>query len=273
MTITVLPFAKGHGAGNDFVVIPDLDNRWDLTPDAVRALCDRRQGIGGDGIVRLVRRSGDFFMDYRNADGSLAETCGNGLRVAARYLVEAGLVPRGRFQVQTRGGAVTITVAPDDAEFRDIAVRMGVAVGEREPTTHVVTEAGHFTGTPMYLPNPHCVSIVGNLGDVGNLRQEPDVDPISTFPDGANFEFIERRGSAHIGMRTFERGVGETLACGSGACAAAQVWAHREMLPPEWTVRVDVLGGTLHVDSDLDGMLTLRGPAVFVARGEALVDI
>lgn len=268
-----LPFFKGHGAGNDFVVVPDLDDAWDLSPQAVQALCDRHRGVGADGVLRVVRRGGGYFMDYRNADGSLAETCGNGLRVFARYLVEAGLMPRGRFTVSTRAGEVPVVVHPHDEDFADVAVTMGMARGESEPTTHVVTDGGHFTGTPVHMPNPHCVSVVDHIAEAGTLAEVPVVDPVGAFPQGANFEFIEQRGPAHIGMRTYERGVGETLACGSGACAAAYVWAQRQGLAVGWTVQVDVLGGTLYVDSDIDGVLTLRGPAQFVAKGEILVDI
>ena len=151
--------------------------------------------------------------------------------------------------------------------FDDIAVRMGQPTGESSPTTHVSTGSGFFTGTPVWIPNPHCVSVVGDLAEAGQLDAPPEVDPASTFPDGVNVEFIERRGTAHIGMRTYERGVGETLACGSGACAAAYVWAVREGLPAGWSVRVDVLGGTVFVDSNADGELTLRGPARIVAQG------
>lgn len=268
-----LPFVKGHGAGNDFVVIPDLEGRWDLSPEAVVRICDRHVGLGADGILRVTRAGGGYFMDYRNADGSLAETCGNGLRVFARYLVESGLEHRGRFTVHTRAGEVPVHVAPDDTDFADVAVHLGIPSAESEPTVHVVTDGGHFTGTPVHMPNPHCVCVVDSIASAGSLLQAPVIDPLSAFPEGANVEFVERRGPTHIVMRTFERGVGETLACGSGACAAAHVWAQRELLPAGWSVQVDVLGGTVHVDSDIDGSVTLRGPAVFVAKGEMLVDI
>lgn len=263
-----IPFLKGHGTGNDFIIIPDIGDAIDLQPEHAARLCDRHTGLGADGVLRVVRGPNAYFMDYRNADGSVAETCGNGLRVFARYLVEAGLQARGTFLVATRAGDVTVTVRPDDEEFDDIAVHMGRPVGESEPTAHVITDGGHYTGTPMWMPNPHCVAVVGDLAAVGTLAEVPVVDPASTFPDGANFEFIEPRGSAHIAMRTFERGVGETLSCGSGACAAAAVWAAREGLPAGWSVQVDVVGGTVYVDNGFDGAVTLRGPARIVAQGE-----
>lgn len=262
-----ISFLKGHGAGNDFVIIPDLDGALELESEWVRRVCDRHQGIGADGILRVVRQGESFFMDYRNADGSLAETCGNGLRVFTRYLIETGLAHRGDVTVATRGGDVRVTVRPDDLAFDDIAVQMGVAIGDAVPATHVATDGGHFTGTPIWMPNPHCVSMVGDLTEPGLLTDPPTADPASVFPDGANFEFVQGHGHTHIAIRTFERGVGETHACGSGACAAAAVWASREGLAPGWSVRVDVLGGTLYVDSGVDGVLTLRGPARIVAQG------
>ncbi|HET6214439.1 MAG TPA: diaminopimelate epimerase, partial [Micromonosporaceae bacterium] len=103
-------FAKGHGTGNDFVIVPDLDGTLSLTPQRVAALCDRRLGIGGDGLLRVVREDGEWFMDYRNADGSVAEMCGNGVRVYARYLVEEGLAHPGRIPIRTRAGAVVAVV-------------------------------------------------------------------------------------------------------------------------------------------------------------------
>lgn len=262
-----IAFLKGHGTGNDFVIVPDLQGQLELSAQWVAAVCDRHTGIGADGVLRVVAQGDRYFMDYRNSDGSLAETCGNGLRVFARYLVEAGLRTTGEFIVGTRGGDVTIRIRPDDQHFDDIAVDMGVPIGEDEPTTHVTTEVGHFTGTPVWIPNPHCVAIMGFGEEAGSLRDAPALDPAATFPHGANVEFVEPVSQNHIRMRTFERGVGETMACGSGACAAAHVWATRQGLTGQWTVRVDVLGGTLFVDRHATGHVTLRGPARIVAQG------
>ena len=267
-----LPYLKGHGTGNDFVVIADLDEQIDLTPAAVKAICDRHLGIGADGVLRVIRQGAHFFMDYRNADGSIAETCGNGLRVFARYLIEHSLESHGTFAVGTRAGIVQITVDQDDTQFDNVAVRMGLAQSpqnEREP--QVTTDCGSWTAAARFIPNPHCVAVVDDMFSVGGLHDCPTVSPHEIFPDGANFEFVEERGTHHIGMRTYERGVGETQACGSGACAAADVWAHRNNLGDVWTVQVDVLGGTVCVDSDADRVLTLRGPARFVSTGELSV--
>lgn len=264
--MSAVPFLKGHGTGNDFVVIADFDGELDLTPRAVVAICDRHKGIGADGILRVVRESNHYFMDYRNADGTLAETCGNGIRLFARFLVEQKLVPAGAFTIKTRAGLIDVMVDPSDTEFTNIAVHMGRPTSVTQ-TPQVTTETGSWTAVARFIPNPHCVAIVESIDDAGSLQNVPSVAPHEIYPDGANFEFIEERGATHIGMRTHERGVGETLSCGSGACSAADVWAAHQSLQSPWTVQVDVLGGTVYVDSDTEGSLTLRGPATFVASG------
>ena len=264
--MVAINFRKGHGAGNDFVVLPEPVPGLDVA--TVVALCDRHRGVGADGVVQVVREGDHYFMDYRNADGSLAQTCGNGIRVFSRYLVEAGLEKPGTFVVGTRAGDVQVTVRVDDTNFDDIAVEMGSATGLEQSPVTVTTDAGTFEGMPAYMPNPHCVSVVESLDEAGGLHDVPHATPSDAFPEGANFEFVERVTDNHISMRTYERGVGETLACGSGACAAAAVWARHQGLNAPWTVRVDVLGGTLYVDSDEHDVLTLRGPARFVASGE-----
>ena len=265
-------FLKGHGTGNDFIVIPDLADELALSDSAIAEMCDRHTGLGADGVLRVVQEAlGGFFMDYRNADGSIAEICGNGLRVFARYLVEASLEQRGVFEVGTRAGRLRVRVRPDDDQFDDVAVALGKAEGSFEPSVFVTVDDVTLPGAQVHMPNPHCVSVVSSIAEAGDLQHKPTVDPVSAYPHGANFEFIERRGDRHIGMRTYERGVGETLSCGSGACAAAYVWAGRENLTMPWSVRVDVLGGTVHVDCDETGVLTLRGPARIIARGEVVV--
>ncbi len=263
-----LPFLKGHGTGNDFVVVADFDDTLTLTPQQVSSICDRHRGIGADGLLRVVRQGGMYFMDYRNADGSLAETCGNGLRVFARFLVENGLEKTGAFSIRTRAGVVQATVGKDDLNFDNIAINMGAPEFLSTSLQPVVkTETGSWNAVAVAMPNPHCVTVVDDMKSAGALLSLPIVTPAEVFPDGVNVEFIESRGSDHIGMRTFERGVGETLACGSGACAAASVWANRNDLTSPWTVQVDILGGTVFVDGNEDGSVTLRGPARFVASG------
>jgi len=274
-------FVKGHGTGNDFVLIPDHDGRRDLTPDQVRWLCDRHRGIGGDGVLRVVRTEhvdgysewstiAEWFMDYRNADGSEAEMCGNGARVFVRYLVASGLVESREVTFGTRGGLRTAVQNADLSITVDMgsASRLTTADGAR---VEVGQRSWPVTG--VHVPNPHAVVIVDDLAAAGDLRSVPGIVPDSAYPDGANVEFVVPLAPRHVEMRVHERGVGETLSCGTGACAVA--WAVRRLIEPdvqgETTYRVDVPGGTVEVTETEGGSLLLTGPADLVARGKVLI--
>jgi diaminopimelate epimerase len=276
MTTSGVPYRKGHGTGNEFILVSGLDGYFadqnSVTPKIAQNLCNRDSGLGADGILRVAKASefdiddAQYFMDYTNSDGSKSATCGNGLRVFARYLVEAGLENRGQFTIGTRAGTVTVAISETDTDFTNIAVTMGrVSLGPMDVTVH--TETGSWPAVGIAGMNNHAISVVDNISDAGALDEIPTALPAGTYPDGVNFEFIQTKSPTHIAMRTHERGVGETLSCGSGACAAAYVHATSNHLNDPWTVQVDVLGGTVYVDSATDGVLTLRGPAVFVSEG------
>ena len=277
MTTTGVPFRKGHGTGNEFILVNGLDGYFadpkSITPEIAQKVCNREHGLGADGILRVAKASelnvddAQYFMDYTNADGSKSATCGNGLRVFARYLVEAGLENRGQFTIATRAGTVTVAISETDTDFTNIAITMGrVTLGPMDVTVH--TETGSWPAVGIAGMNNHAISAVDDIADAGSLDEIPTALPAGTYPDGVNFEFIQTKSPTHIAMRTHERGVGETKSCGSGACAAAYVHATSNHLNDPWTVQVDVLGGTVYVDSDTDGILTLRGPAVFVSEGD-----
>ena len=272
--IAVIAFVKGHGTENDFVLLPDPDGELALDADRVRRLCDRRAGIGADGVLRVVLTAADseardlpgadradWFMDYRNADGSLAEMCGNGIRVFARYLVDEGLHPAGDLAVLTRDGVKAVRLAASG----DVTVDMGPAT---LPGTDRKVMVGDRTWPAVEVAtgNPHAVVFVDGLADAGELRTPPVVEP--PFPDGVNVEFVVRRGDRHVAMRVHERGVGETRSCGTGACAAMVASARADGAEPGSTYLVDVPGGRLSVTERPDGHLELTGPAVLVARGE-----
>ena len=264
-------FLKGHGTENDFVLLPDHDGsrHGDLTEAQlsarVRALCDRRAGIGGDGVLRVVRRGPDpdgrWFMDYRNADGSISEMCGNGIRVFARHLFDEGLAdPAEPLPVETRDGIKTITVRPDG----QLTVDMGTpqVLGESE-----VSVPGHtWVARHVDMGNPHAVAFVDSLDDAGPLREAPEHDA-ATYPQGVNVEFVVRRGNGHVAMRVHERGSGETRSCGTGACAVMVAAAVADGRGPGSTYRVDLPGGTLEITWTEDGRIEMTGPAVVVARG------
>lgn len=266
-----LPFVKGHGTENDFVLLPDADDRIALDAELVRAICDRRAGVGGDGVLRVVRLDGGWFMDYRNRDGSIVETCGNGIRVFARFLVTAGLAPPGDVFVGTRAGARRVVVPADG---RDITVQMGMASRLPDATVTVRRTAGDPVALPAVgwsMGNPHLVALEADAGSGEaladwNLTVAPEVDPVGAYPDGVNVELVERTGPHSIRMRVHERGVGETRSCGTGACAAAV--AAMTAAGERSAYDVDLPGGRLQVSWRDDGAVTLTGPAMLVASGE-----
>lgn len=275
MSLRQVAFAKGHGTGNDFVIVPDLDGRIELTEEQVRFLCDRHRGIGGDGVLRVVRTSqqpdvaeladqAEFFMDYRNADGSVAQMCGNGVRVFALFLREQGFVESPSLTIATRGGLRTVRVNQDGT----MTVDMGRATTPRVRAIPVV-EVGErsWPAVGVLVPNPHAVVFVDDLADAGDLRVAPGVVPSAVFPDGVNVEFVVVHSPAHVSMRVFERGVGETQSCGTGACAVAWATARRDDGASASSIRIDIPGGTVHVSEAESGHLLLTGPAEIVAHG------
>ncbi|MFI0537932.1 diaminopimelate epimerase [Streptomyces sp. WSLK1-3] len=280
---TPIAFLKGHGTENDFVIVPDPENVLDLVPAAVAALCDRRAGIGGDGLLHVVRSAehpeaahmageAEWFMDYRNGDGSIAEMCGNGVRVFARYLQHAGHVTAGDLAVATRGGVKTVHIAKDG----DVTVGMGKA---RLPEGDVTVTVGDrsWPARNVNMGNPHAVAFVDDLAHAGDLNSPPPFSPATAYPSGVNVEFVVDRGPRHVAMRVHERGSGETRSCGTGACAVAVATARRDGADPAATgspatYTVDVPGGTLVITERADGEIEMTGPAVIVAEGEIDAD-
>ncbi|WP_051838480.1 diaminopimelate epimerase [Streptomyces sp. NRRL WC-3742] len=281
-----LPFFKGHGTQNDFVIVPDPDGLLDLGPQAVAALCDRRAGIGADGLLRVVRAANDpaakdqadraeWFMDYRNADGSIAEMCGNGVRVFARFLIEAGLAEPGELAIATRAGVRTARIAEDgpDGTPGDVTVGMGHArLPGGSDGIEVAVGEHRWPALNVNMGNPHAVAFVESLDHAGNLYDAPLTSPEGAYPEGVNVEFVVDRGPRHVAMRVHERGSGETLSCGTGACAVAVAAIRRDGADPAVTgeaasYTVDLPGGRLVITEHPDGLVEMTGPAVIVAEG------
>jgi len=279
-----LHFTKGHGTENDFVLVADLDGTHDVTAVQVRRLTDRRAGIGGDGVIRVVptemaaeqhvRNQGAqarWFMDYRNADGSAAEMCGNGARVFAAYLRREGLETADEFAIATRDGIKAVHFEGDL-----IAVNLGDwrivdADGARDKGFDAMVKVhGHdpMPGLTLDLGNPHTVVALPDSADLAalDLTRAPDIHPAPA--NGTNVEFVRPIAPGHIAMRVHERGVGETRSCGTGAAAAALAtrwWADADPATDQW--HVDVPGGTLRVRALPGQQVELAGPAVLVADG------
>ncbi len=266
---------KGHGTGNDFLVVPE-GNR-DFRAEEVALLCDRHFGLGADGLIRIVRTAdaddpfvraqaaqAEWFMDYRNADGSVAEMCGNGVRVFVHVLLREGLARVGEFEVATRGGARRVRIA---GVGEDVSVEMGAGTPEL-PSRITVAEGTSFPASGMYFPNPHAVVFVDDLDDAGELTYIPEWHPVERYPNGVNVEFVRVAGPHHIQLRVHERGVGETLSCGTGICAAVTVARDAAGETAGGTWIVDIEGGTVTVDIDEAGNTVLTGPARIVAEVE-----
>lgn len=281
---TSLAFTKGHGTENDFVLVPDPEGSLDLTADQVVRLADRRAGIGADGVIRVVptaaaeeaavREQADraaWFMDYRNADGSIAEMCGNGTRVFAAFLRREGLESGPEFTIATRTGVKQVRVEDDL-----IAVNLGAWRIVAEETAQEkgfdtlvhVPDHEPLSALSLDLGNPHTVAALPEevALDTLDLTLPPAVQPLPEH--GTNVEFVHVIGPRHIAMRVHERGVGETRSCGTGACAAALAtafWAGGVVVGESWTV--DVPGGRLRVTPLAGGEVELAGPAALVADG------
>ena len=249
----------GHGTHNDFVLIYDPADELTIAPESVAKICDRTTGVGADGIIRITKKNDKWFMDYRNADGSIAEMCGNGIRVMARYLVERGHQPEGIFPINTRAGMKYLAVPMVD----DIAVNMG-QVQELYGEITVAANGHTWVGYNINVGNPHAVVFVDDVTDAGDLKVAPEVNPEDEYPDGVNVEFVQVLDNGELKMRVHERGVGETQSCGTGtvAVALAATLHQKKRLPSSWIINPP--GGRLKVDIDGHNNATLTGPAVLI---------
>ena len=285
--MTTLHFTKGHGTGNDFVLFADPDGEVELSEAQVAAICDRHFGVGADGMLRAVRATrlpdgaaaaaagAEWFMDYRNADGSIAEMCGNGIRVFTRYLLDNGLAefgPDGGLPIGTRSGVHEVRSAADGFEADLGTWRLDGG----EPLVRAKELPVARPGLGINVGNPHVVVALATDDelDAADLSYIPVLEPAP--PHGANVEFVVaaeplvQHGVGHIRMRVHERGSGETLSCGTGAVAAALATRHwaGAGAPDRWVV--EVAGGTVGVRMlpGEDGeRVWLSGPAELVYNG------
>jgi diaminopimelate epimerase len=264
-------FTKAHGTGNDFVVVEDLGDRHRLTPELVRAVCDRHFGIGADGLIRIAPgTAAPYFMDYRNADGSLAEMCGNGVRVVGKYLGDRGYVA-GAFDLETWAGVKHLELHADDSGCIDrVTVDMGAPVLDDERTLEVDGEP--VTLTCLSMGNPHAVVFVEDVDKAPVTTLGPRLETHPAFgPAKTNVEFAQVVDRATVRQRTWERGVGETLACGTGACAVAVAAQVRGLAGHP--VVIDLRGGRLELDWTPGGSVRMTGPAREVAHGTLTGDL
>ncbi len=269
---------RAHGTGNDFVVLVDADGTRRLSAELTVALCDRRTGIGADGAIRVAPDgAGGVVMDHRNADGSLAAMCGNGVRVTALVALRAGLVPADadRVAVASRSGPRPVEVLRA-ADGTPTAFRVGMGPAERDPAAVPFTAAfgrtdlggrWHLEDVPVAfdvvsMGNPHAVVLVEDVARAPLHDVGADLQAHPAFPEGVNVGMVELRDREHVALRVLERGVGETAACGTGACAAVASLHARGLVGDR--VEVALPGGPLTVAVAPD-TLVLEGPAEIVA--------
>jgi diaminopimelate epimerase len=270
-----LSFTKMHGLGNDFVVVDAFSRALDLTPAQVRFLADRRFGVGCDQVLLVTRPSGpdaDFGYRIFNADGGEVEQCGNGARCFARFVRERGLTDRDAIRVETRAGVIVPRVESDGQVTVDMG-RPRFAPGDlpflaeaEAPEYELEVDGERLRIGAVSMGNPHAVLRVGSVAaaPVGILG--PRIEAHPRFPRRVNAGFLEVVGPGRIRLRVFERGVGETLACGTGACAAVAVGRRWGLLRE--VVEVELPGGRLRIRWDGgDGPVWMTGPAVTVFEG------
>ncbi len=251
-----MDFVKMQGLGNDFVVV---DGGQQVTSADVSAWCERRRGIGADGVLRVSGGGGEpVRMEYWNADGSAAEMCGNGLRCVARYARDMGLAAGDAFTVDTAVGPRQVEVLPEGT------VRARLGTPEASPVAPF--DVAGFHVEPISMGNPHAVIVVDDCYTTPVEAVGPIVEGDPQFPDRTNVEFLTVTSRERLALRVWERGVGETLACGTGAAAATAVAQRRGLAAPR--VTVDLLGGPLVVETAADGAVWIEGPAEYSFRGE-----
>ena len=276
-------FAKYHGIGNDFIMFADRADRLELTPEMVRRLCDRRFGIGADGVIRVApgRDGAKLFMDYINSDGSVGEMCGNGIRCLAVFARDEGMTTSTDLKVATRAGVKTITVNKDGTVTAD----MGAPIFEPAQipmkwdgpdALHAKVELQNevVEATCLSMGNPHAVLWVDDPQAAPVRSLGPTIEWNSAFPNGTNVEFAHVESPRRVTMRVWERGSGETLACGTGACAVAV--AARLVGGAEERVTIALPGGELVVEwagsLESEAPVVLTGPALKSFDGDIDLD-
>lgn len=276
-----MKFTKMHGCGNDYVYINGFTQKvpQERKPDIVRAISDRHFGIGSDGAIFInPSKEADFEMEMYNADGSRSEMCGNGMRCVGKYVYDYGLTDRTEFSVVSAGKIKYLVLTVEDGKAAQIRVNMGnpilkpeeipvVAKGEtvmKEPITVLNKE---YEMTCVSMGNPHAVVFVEDTASFPVNEIGPYFENHEKFPNRTNTEFVQVVDRNHIKMRVYERGTGETLACGTGCCASAVACVLNGLTDNE--VDVEVLGGVVHIEWDREeNLVYMTGPAVTVFDGE-----
>ncbi len=277
-----IKFSKLNGQGNDFVIIDDTSSSINLSKDQIARICHRNFGIGADGLI-LVRKSltADFKMDYYNQDGSVAEMCGNGIRCMARFIHDGNLSRKKELSIETLAGVKRIFLNLDNNNVKDIRVDMGLPDFNPENIPVNITakavlnyrikiNSNIFYMNCVSMGNPHCVILVNKgekLSDINLDKLGPELENHPIFPKKTNVEFVDIKSDNEVSMRVWERGVGETLACGTGACAAAVCVKKLNKISGE-NIRINLPGGKLDIIwKDEKSSVYLKGKVEYVFNG------
>ena len=273
-------FTKMHGIGNDFIIVNCLETPFEFELEhASLVLCDRRRGIGADGLILIEKsETADFKMVIYNSDGSEAGMCGNGARCVGKYIFDNGMIDKKVFSLETKSGIIKIDIAEKDKKAESIRIDMGAPVMEVEkipaivsvsPAVNYPVNVGgkEYNVTLVSMGNPHCVVFCNNVREIELSNIGPQFEHHEMFPDRTNTEFVSVTDRGHVVMRVWERGAGETMACGTGACAVAVASYMCGYTDRKVEVRLD--GGVLEIEyRESDGHLYLTGPAEAVYSGE-----
>ncbi|WP_195451292.1 diaminopimelate epimerase [Anaeromassilibacillus sp. 1001302B_160321_C8] len=274
-----MKFTKMHGTGNDYIYVNGFEEKLENPSEAAVKLSDRRFGIGSDGLILILPSDvADCRMEMFNADGSIGKMCGNGIRCVAKYVYDRGLVKKDVLRVETRSGVKTLQLRVEDGKVASVRVNMGqpeldpekipvLFSKDRMVDEEVYTPSGNvWRVTCVSMGNPHAVIFVDDVEGVNLPAIGPEMEKHAMFPERANIEFAQVTGPHEVQMRVWERGSGETLACGTGACACAVASVLTGKTDRDVTVHLR--GGDLHVfwDPDTDDVY-MEGPAAFVFDG------
>ncbi len=277
-----MKFTKMHGCGNDYVYVNCLKETVAHPEEVAKFVSDRHFGIGSDGLILICpSKVADFEMAMYNADGSRGEMCGNGIRCVGKYVYDYGLTDQTSVRVETLAGIKTLELTVIDGKVQEVRVNMGAPILETEqipakfPVSPVIGESLTVAGrtydvTCVSMGNPHCVTFMEE--DVRDLDLEkigPDFEHHEAFPRRVNTEFVNVIDETHLRMRVWERGSGETLACGTGTCATVVAAVLCGYAQADTEVEVELLGGTLRIRWDRENNLVyMTGPATVVYDGE-----
>jgi len=273
-------FTKMEGLGNDYVYVDCFEQTVDDAPAVARQLSDRRFGIGGDGLILICRSDiADARMEMYNADGSRGEMCGNGVRCVARYVHEHLAVPAPTIRIETDAGLKTCELVFEDGALTGVRVDMGPPILERSEipmegpegdaiAEHLFVQDHGLVATCLSMGNPHCVVFVEDVAGYPVERWGRSIEELPIFPNRTNVEFVQVISRGEVIQRTWERGSGETFACGTGACAVAVAGQLNDLLGKDVTIHLT--GGDLRIEwagGESDAVF-MTGPAVEVFSGE-----